>query len=416
MPQGPITIFDKSTLQSLNLDEACWFETFYSANITPLFFVETLADLKKEVEKGRTPEQVVGNIAQKTPPSGKANINHLTLAFGDLIGFKVEMRGVPILDRGQPVTAGNQKGMIFKHSPEMQALQRWGDGDFLEVEYKFAGQWRQKLINLNLDNANKWLMFLIDARVKPRNFEETKAIIHGLVNSERHGFQCLRAACNFLDVPLPFRPKIIERWKRMGQPALSKFAPYAAHALEVDLFFYLALRSSLISKDRPSNKVDIAYLYYLPFCMVFVSNDHLHKKTVPLFLNENQIFVPGDQLKADLKRLDAYYSQLPEEIRERGVMCFAHNPPLEGEYLTSKIWDKFMNWRQNAHLKQERSSVEDAKLLAYLKKMTESAKPLPKTMSLPAEETDYMVIEHNIPVRMGKWRMLPREVEEAEGN
>lgn len=42
---GPITIFDKSALESLNPDEALWFDWFYKTIITPLFYVETLADL-----------------------------------------------------------------------------------------------------------------------------------------------------------------------------------------------------------------------------------------------------------------------------------------------------------------------------------------------------------------------------------
>ena len=63
---GPITI-DKSALQSFNPDEALWFDWFYKTNITPLFYVETLADLNKQMRDGRTSEQVVGNIAYKTP-------------------------------------------------------------------------------------------------------------------------------------------------------------------------------------------------------------------------------------------------------------------------------------------------------------------------------------------------------------
>jgi hypothetical protein len=46
---GPILLFDKSILQSLSLDEAVWLDTFYYPNITPLFFVETLGDLEKDV-------------------------------------------------------------------------------------------------------------------------------------------------------------------------------------------------------------------------------------------------------------------------------------------------------------------------------------------------------------------------------
>jgi hypothetical protein len=67
MAQGPILIFDKSTLQALNPDQANWMDNFFMSNITPLFYIETLADLEKEVKAGKTPEQVVGEIAYKTP-------------------------------------------------------------------------------------------------------------------------------------------------------------------------------------------------------------------------------------------------------------------------------------------------------------------------------------------------------------
>ena len=87
MSLGPILIFDKSTLQSLNVDEAVWLDNFFMTNITPLFFIETLADLEKEVRKGKTPEQVVGEIAYKTPDmSPRSNVYHMALAWGALLG------------------------------------------------------------------------------------------------------------------------------------------------------------------------------------------------------------------------------------------------------------------------------------------------------------------------------------------
>ena len=66
---GPITIFDKSLLESLSLNEAVGFDNFLYSNITPLFFVETLPDLGKAVRVGRTPEQEVRIIADKAPIS-----------------------------------------------------------------------------------------------------------------------------------------------------------------------------------------------------------------------------------------------------------------------------------------------------------------------------------------------------------
>ena len=65
---GPITIFDKSALQALSMDEAVWFDAFVLANIVPVFYVETLADLENEVGEGKTPEALVGMLAEKTPP------------------------------------------------------------------------------------------------------------------------------------------------------------------------------------------------------------------------------------------------------------------------------------------------------------------------------------------------------------
>jgi hypothetical protein len=45
-------IFDKSSLESLNLDEAVMLDNFFMSNITPLFFVECLADLEKVIRWG----------------------------------------------------------------------------------------------------------------------------------------------------------------------------------------------------------------------------------------------------------------------------------------------------------------------------------------------------------------------------
>jgi hypothetical protein len=89
MPPGPILIFDKSFLQSLNVDEAVWLDNFFLTAITPLFFVETLADLEKEVHGGRTPEQVVGGLARKTPDLQSHMATHYgTLLWAELNGQK----------------------------------------------------------------------------------------------------------------------------------------------------------------------------------------------------------------------------------------------------------------------------------------------------------------------------------------
>jgi hypothetical protein len=47
--------------------------------------------------------------------------------------------------------------------------------------------------------------------------------------------------------------------------------------------------------------------------------------------------VGGQDLKEDLKKLDARYSELPEDVRRQGVFKFALRPPEEGSYLTTRL-------------------------------------------------------------------------------
>jgi hypothetical protein len=141
---GPIIIFDKSALECLNIDEALWLDNFFLSNITPLFFVETLADLQKQVAKGRTPERVVENIALKTPQiDSSPSMHHSRLCLGNLLGSHIEMCGFPVLAGGTQTVTGDKRGIVFNQAPELQALQRWQRGDFLRVEHEFARRWRR---------------------------------------------------------------------------------------------------------------------------------------------------------------------------------------------------------------------------------------------------------------------------------
>jgi hypothetical protein len=202
-----------------------------------------------------------------------------------------------------------------------------------------------------------------------------------------------------------------QRWDIHGRPPIATYAPYTAHILLVDLFFMIALGADLVGRERPTNRVDMSYLYYLPFCMVFTSRDKLHERTVPLFLDEGQLFLHGDDLKSDLRKLDEHYAQLPDEVKQRGVMSFAHHPPIEGDFLISKLWDRLMRpeWRESAaQPRSPRSKEEDAKIIAEIDQITNAPSA---DRDYSHDEIEAMVIQRSIPVQRGKWRMVPPEAE-----
>jgi hypothetical protein len=86
----------------------------------------------------------------------------------------------------------------------------------------------------------------------------------------------------------------------------------------VDLFFYLSLDAGLISSQRPSNRVDVAYLHCLPFCMIFTSGDRLHEKITPFFLREDQEFLWAPKLNEDLAVSMLTTMRFQNQLRRRG--------------------------------------------------------------------------------------------------
>src|ERR1700730_8982663 len=111
---------------------------------------------------------------------------------------------------------------------------------------------------------------------------------------------------------------VLSNWMRERRPPIREHLPYFVFMLTINIFFCLVLPTQLLRNVKPSHKIDLAYLYYLPFCSVFTSKDYFHAQVVPLFLDANQTFVHGLDFKADLKKLDERYSALPESELRKG--------------------------------------------------------------------------------------------------
>ena len=323
---GPITLFDKSFLQSLSLDEAVWFDAFFMSVICPIFYVETLADLAK-TPRNRTAESEVRIIAQKTPQlSGGPCMFHHAMAVQNLLGADVPMDGRVLRPAGRYVKGGGRTGVVYDESPEMKAYGRWREEQFLNVEHEFAAGWRRTLEEADMDEIAKGLRKMgVDGK-SCTSLAQAKSMAQAFVQSSTKAIDRLGTAVEFFQIPRRHHDALIDGWKDRGQPPLARFAPYAAYVLTVEMFFHIAVAARLISPDRPSNRTDIAYLFYLPFCMMFVSSDKLHRRTASLFLRGNREFVWGVDLKGDLKRLNTHFSALPAKEREQGVMRMARHP------------------------------------------------------------------------------------------
>lgn len=411
---GPIIIFDKSVLESLNPDESVWLDQFFCTNITPIFFVETLADLEKKARHGRTPEDIVGSLAYKTPDlHSKANIHHLTLLKGELLGQgEIDMEyGRPHIGGGKFVELGDQTGAFFEETPEEEALKRWSEHKFLELERFYAKQWRIGLGRINFAEVYSHHQLHFAGYSKPKTLEEVKVLVDRFIDGPNQEHVLVAGLASIGIIP-KFQQEIIARWRATNSPPIRKFAPYFTHILSVDLVFSFGIGADLIGRERPSNKIDVAYLYYLPFCMVFTSNDHLHKSLAPLFLRPNQSFVIGEKLKADLGKLNTLYDTLPLEIKTRGVYVFAHSPPHDMSFLTTQLWDRHMSpsWRDRKIPEPKPNSPVGKEFMEKIKELEKKAKAEGTTQPNRPGESEQVVIRRMVAGKRGKWTRFPPEV------
>ena len=410
---SPIVLFDKSFLHSLSVDEAAVFDVLFMSNITPLFFIETLADLRKKMSDGRTPEQVVGNLALKTPKMHSSpNMLHTSVAVAELTGHPIDMRGVPVVAGGRAVRSGGKDGIIFDHPPEMQALHRWEDREFLEVERDFAADWRT-----TVQNAPRGVEKLLGPDGKTLRLSSLQAVadtVDELLDSPATWVP-LRACMEMFGLRLKQRDQLKDRWLRAGRPRLRDYAPYSAHVLRVEMIFHLGVATGQLHDDRPSNRVDLAYLHYLPFCGVFVSGDKLHRRLAPVFLKADQRFVWAHDLKADLTRLVAHYADHPE-IGTEGLFRVARYPPRDGDYLVTQLYDGLRpGWRKHADAAPIQLPPEKHTELVQQMNAMKSAPEIARgAMAIPpargVRDADHVTYERRVPLKWGRWQFMPADL------
>ena len=409
---GPITLFDKSFLQSLTLDESVWFDHFFLAVVSPFFYVETLADLDKNLSGVRTPEQEVRIIADKFPDMhGTPCAFHVGLALANLGGNPVPMEGRIVMSGGRVVKEGDRTGVVFEETPESKAFSRWHAGEFLQIERQFASEWRRSLSSLPLDDIGRNLAAIGIRGESSRTLAEAKAVADAAVNDSAKSQQLIELALHFLGAPPQGYTLVLSSWKLAGSPPLVSYAPYAAFVLTVEIFFQVALSAGLISRARPSNRIDIAYLFYLPFCMVFVSCDRLHARSARHFLRTNQEFVWGLDLKGDLAKLNEHFSDLPDETKEKGVISFAGTPPKEGDYLVARLWDRHLRPWRDRHDGPPRMSPEgEANLIERLIQITKSPELPPEQIDFDVRDPDTLVVQRLVRKRKGSWWQVPKDL------
>ena len=415
MSHGPVLIFDKSTLEALSLDESVLLDHFYRANIPPIFFVECLADLEFEIKRRRrmtgTPEQLVASLAERTPDSGSSvNMYHMAVLREELAGrFDLENSLLrPLISRGELVQLGDSKGMIVRQSQEEEAFQRWSRHEFFELERQIARGWRKMISGIDLDAMSAQVLRALGPWRKPSSLEDARSLTDTIIDNLDPEW-LLRFGLNLLGLP-ENADLVVKTWIAEGRKSLRSYQPYFLHMLSINIFFSLVLPAQLLRKVKPSHQIDLAYLYYIPFCAVFSSRDNFHVQVAPLFLRSTQRFVHGDALKTDLKNLNEQYLALSEQERDRGLLRFAAGPPDDPECLTTQLWDAYLpDWRSQSKPVDLPPEMQKA-LKELVDKFTTQSTPVSDGAIRDMSEIGFLQITKQIKPAKGSYLRFSKDV------
>lgn len=382
-------ILDKSSFQMLSFDEIILLHNYFIPNICPILVMEVLGDLKKEVgTESYSKERVIDFSRKLLPYHSAVNVNYQKLISEELIGNKIPFDNRPLLGNVTPVQAADgQKGLHIDVSQEEKAINRWKEGDFTTIDEITADVWRavttEKDILVNLKEKLK------DSALGEREIKKIEDLcpyVDEILNDENKQSDLLSFIISEFSIDTSIAGNIFLRWEQSECKSINEFAPYTFFCCRVKLIFNLVLKNELFGGVRPTNLLDLEYLYYLPFCYVFSSNDKFHKRMIPLVIGEHHTFISGEELKADLKNLVSYRSTLSEK---KDIERTQREPPQIPTSLIYQLWAKYFNWPN----KQKRE-VSDKEFEAMKKKMDEMIDASENGNTTNTDNPDFIVKKH----------------------
>ena len=357
-------MLDKPSFQMLSYNEMILLNNYYQHNITPLLVMEILGDLKKELsEEGEIKTEKVIELSTKLfPYNAVVNEYYRNLVKHDLLGNNVDISERPILGNGKlKISSSGKKGTHFEPSIAEQALLRWRMGEFLESDKILSAHWRNTTTNKEyVENLKRQLKSRRIEGKKIKNLDELNNEVEETLNSPELQFNLLVVCCQNYGLTPAEANHVLTLWHKAGRHPIKEYAPYAAHCLKVDLFYNIGLQFDLMS-ERPTDKVDLQYFYYLPFTNLFSSNDRIHRRMIPYFIKNNQTFIIGQDLKADLKSLVEYRETLTDSEKESTLK----DPPVIETSLTYQLYKKYFNYPASLSLQDDKPKEW------YIKKMKE---------------------------------------------
>lgn len=329
------------------------------------------------------------------PACSTINADFRFMIRGELAGHKVGMSGIPVL-RGarQIANSDGKQGLIFEVPAEHKALLRWQVKDFDGADLLLAEAWKLSSQAIDLEGMQRKLKNSYSGTINLKNLAETAQFVDELLRTAPP-YQLLLWFLGDASISLQGNePEKLEALRSALPGSINSILPYTSYCLRAALIFHFGIAFALLS-TRATNRLDLEYFYYSPFCHVFTSGDNFHRKMASVIAPE-QMFVLANTLKSDLSDLSTKRATF--ESGENDGNSRRSFPPTNEMSITYQAWKKTMkpefekvSDEINSHLTPEMS----AKLFKNYQQMMAN-KPQSQAPTISMEDCEFMIMEHTV--------------------
>lgn len=332
---GPTLLVDKSAFQALTSREMHRAANYFQWNRVDILLVEILSNFFKET-KTTSSRNEASILADKVSVIDSAqNVNYINLCLANLCGENVVMDGRPIV---APTTISTlddgQTAAFLDDTAFCEMIYRWQRGEFNKQDEDFANLWKGIKDNSKADDCLQFLQANHVIFPKSTSINELEIEINNLLRNPKVRSVFLDMFLSYQGIDPTTKCNIRKRLKQCPY-SLPKVAPYAFYCLKVFALFLGAYKFDLLLEKKPDDQIDLEYLFYLPFCHVFSSNDRFHMTLAPPLMRKDQLFLSGEDLKKGIQEIES----LPAHKETMNAKCVPI-PPMPKKSIIREVWLK----------------------------------------------------------------------------
>lgn len=317
---------------------------YFSLVDTPPLRSEIIADFQKPEGARQLPKEVVQSLANKmSVTTGVPPAEFWKIAGANLCGTEVSMIGQVPVDAAAPNVTSSDQVLLYDGAASQRTWRRLATGELSPDESAEADAWQENLEKVDFQTVKKQWKRFVQAKIAPtRTLPELITEVDRMLTdkSPAHQLELLEVVLAFLQAPQQMRDHVFQRMLDNPASTVERLAPYTNSVLRLHLAFVGGLVRSYIG-PRQSHHVDLQYLFYAPFCMVFASADKLHRTLWPATSGINS-FVWGTDLKRELAQRMAAREQMSKEERGRIAREYRFYPVEVPGSIITEMWQKYM--------------------------------------------------------------------------